>query len=350
MGAARRLAADAGVDALLVWNLANVRWLSGFTGTEASIVIGRDKAFFLTDGRYETQAADEAPDFERRISFDKIALIEKALSECGARRVGFEDETITVGRLAALRDAAGDVEFVRLGDKVDGLRLRKDAREIAIMRRAAWAAEVGFEAAKAALRPGVSESEIALVLETAMRRAGATRPSFDTIVASGGRGALPHGVASGKIIAEGELVVIDFGCVVDGYCSDQTMTIGVGEVEPEARRVYEIVRVAQQAAIDAIRPGVLLRDVDRVARESIAAAGFGDKFTHGLGHGVGIEIHEGPRLTSRSEAVAEPGMVVTVEPGVYLPGRFGVRIEDTVVITESGCDRLTTLDKNYTRV
>ncbi|MCZ7582863.1 MAG: Xaa-Pro peptidase family protein [Deltaproteobacteria bacterium] len=350
MERARALLPVCEVDALLVWNLSNVRYLSGFTGTEGCLVIGASRAFFLSDSRYATQAEDQVDGFDIRIGSDKIKNIAAALGDLGATRVGFEDETLPVARLKAVEDAANGAKFSGVGKRVDALRLRKDPEEIAVMRRAAWAAEVGFKAALAMTRPGVTENELALELEMGMRRAGATKPSFDLIVASGPRGALPHGIASDRRLEDGDMVVFDFGCVLEGYCSDQTVTVALGNVGEEERKVYEIVREAQERALDALRPGVALKDVDHAARDYIDKAGYGAYFGHGLGHGVGLEIHEDPRLSRVSEFVAEPGMVVTVEPGIYLPERFGVRIEDTVVITESGYDKLTSIDKNWMTV
>jgi Xaa-Pro aminopeptidase len=263
----------------------------------------------------------------------------------GARRAGFEDETVTVGRRHALGRAAEAVEWVGVGEALNLLRVRKSPEEIATLKRAAAVAERAWERVRGRLVPGVSERDMAIELEYAMRQEGATGPSFETIVASGPRGALPHGVASDRRIAEGDVVVVDWGCVFEGYCSDQTISVMVGDVGDEARRVYDVVFAAQSAALARLAPGAALREVDAAARDLIAAAGYGDYFGHGLGHGVGLEVHEAPRVAATSEAVAEAGMVVTIEPGVYLPGRFGVRLEDTVAVTADGYERITTLDK-----
>ncbi|MCC6157939.1 MAG: aminopeptidase P family protein [Deltaproteobacteria bacterium] len=347
---ARRILDDQALDALVVWNMVNVRYLSGFTGTEGALVITRDRAQFLTDSRYATQIRDEAPAFEHRIAPAKIANIAAALTDIKAEHVGYEDEILPVARAVALRDSTPGVEWIGLGTRLDALRLRKDPAEIGLMRRAARIAETGLDRALGMLRPGVTERQVALALEFAMREAGASGTSFDTIVASGPRGALPHGVASDRTIGAGEMVTIDFGCVANGYCSDQTVTIGVGHVNGEMRRVYDIVLEAQHRAIDALRPGVSLREVDALARGVIADAGFDEFFGHGLGHGVGMEIHESPRVSGSSEYTAEEGHVVTIEPGIYIPGRFGVRIEDTLVVTQSGCDRITSIDKSWRAV
>ena len=341
---------DLSLDAILVWNLTNVHYLSGFTGSEAALVVSKGKSFFITDSRYTTQASQQVTGFDFRISYEKITLIAEALKEIAAKRIGYEDETLTVSNYRQVSGGTPGAEFIPLSTRVDELRLHKDPEEIAIMRRSAWAAEVGLQNALAILRPGVTEMEVAIELETGMRRAGALKPSFDTIVGSGPRGALPHGTASDKVLEEGEMIVIDFGCILDGYCSDETVTVALGRVGGEERKVYEIVRAAQEAAIAALAPGVSLREVDKVARDYIGNAGFGQYFGHGLGHGVGLEIHEGPRVSTKTEAVAEPGMVVTIEPGIYLPGRFGVRIEDTLLVNESGCEKITSFDKSFRKI
>lgn len=338
------------LDAILVWNLLNVRYLSGFTGTEGALLITRDQCYFLTDFRYETQGRQEAPDFQVRISLDKIDNIVAAIRQSAAKKIGYEDETLSVGRFKALKSALGrTVENARLtplGLGLDALRLHKDEDELELLRRSARMAEEGFARALKTLRPGMKEKEVVTELELGMRLAGASRPSFETIVASGPRGALPHGLASDKVIRNGEMVVIDFGCVYRGYCSDQTITVAVGKIGDEERTVYEIVREAQEIALSKLRPGVPLREVDQAARDHITKAGYGDYFRHGLGHGLGLDIHEAPRLSTRSESLAEPGMVFTIEPGIYLPERFGVRIEDTVVVNATGYERITNLDKS----
>ena len=347
---AMRLLAGTGADAILVWNLPNVRFLSGFTGTEGSLVLGTEKSYFLTDSRYGTQAGEQAPEFELQIQGDKIKNIAAAIKKTGAKKVAFEEETMTVGRMSQLSGALPDVEFLTLGSKLDDLRLRKDEGELDILREAALISEKGFQKALAAIKAGVTEKDVAMELEIGMLRNGAVKPSFDTIVASGFRGALPHGVASMKEIESGDMIVIDFGCVFMGYCSDQTMTVCLGRAGSEESKVYDIVYEAQARALDALKPGKKLKEVDAVAREFIAEAGYGEYFGHGLGHGVGMDIHEEPRLNITSERIAEEGMVVTVEPGIYLPGRFGVRIEDTVVITSDGYQRITNLDKRLIQI
>jgi Xaa-Pro aminopeptidase len=231
------------------------------------------------------------------------------------------------------------------------LREVKDAAEIAAIRHAVEVQEQAFEAVLPLFKPGATEWDLALQLDFEMRRRGALMVSFDTIVASGPRGAMPHGTASDKPLKKGELIVVDWGCIVDGYCSDQTMTVCLGKPKDrEAKKVFEIVQRAQRTCIDGIRPGMNVRDIDKLAREVIVNAGYGDYFGHGTGHSLGLEIHEEPRVSPLGNGTAVPGLVFTVEPGIYLPGRFGVRLEDIVVVTETGADVLTNVKKTWLAV
>ena len=240
------------------------------------------------------------------------------------------------------------MKLARAGQLVERLRVVKDAHEIDLIREAVRVQEEAMEAILPLIAPGATENEIAFALDTEMRRRGASGVSFDTIVGSGPRGAMPHGVASDKKIAAGELVVLDWGCFCNGYCSDQTLTVCVGEPsDRDARKVFAVVHEAQAASLAALRPGVALAEVDRAGRDIIRRAGYGDYFGHGTGHSLGLEIHEEPRANMVSTAKAEPGLVITIEPGIYLPGRFGVRLEDIALVTESGAEPLTTMHKNW---
>jgi Xaa-Pro aminopeptidase len=269
----------------------------------------------------------------------------------GDLRLGIEDQHMAVRTFDRLREALPDsVELVPAGGAVERLREVKDADEVARIRAAAELADAALARTLEDGLAGRTERAVALALEQELRRLGAERPSFDTIVASGAHGALPHAVPRDLEIPHGCLVTIDWGAQLDGYCSDCTRTFAAGEAGERAREVYELVLQAQLAGLDAVRPGVSGRDADAAARELIAAAGFGERFGHGLGHGVGLEIHEAPRLSRTSEATLVAGHVVTVEPGVYLPGELGVRIEDLVLVTDDGCERLNTLPKSLTNV
>jgi len=336
------------LDALLVTNLVNVRYLTGYTGTNgAALVGGRGLRCFVTDFRYATQAEQQVHGFERLIG--QQDLLDDAIAALpeGDIRLGIEDQHMAVRTFDRLREALADsIELIPAGGIVERLRERKDADEVARIRAAAELADAALQHTIEEGLAGRSERGVALALEQEMRRLGAERPSFDTIVASGAHGALPHAVPREDAIAANCLVTIDWGAQLDGYCSDCTRTFAVGEPGERAREVYELVLHAQLAGLDAVRAGVSGRAADAAARELIDAAGFGEHFGHGLGHGVGLEIHEAPRLSRTSDATLASGQVVSVEPGIYLPGELGVRIEDLVLVTDDGCERLNTLSKD----
>jgi Xaa-Pro aminopeptidase len=344
----RALAEDGeGVELLLVTSLVNVRYLTGFTGSNGAALVGPDRRLFLTDFRYDEQAAAEVdPTFERRIVSTSIIEELASLLPGGELRLGFEDRDLTVHQHATLRERLpGTVELIAAGTPVEGLRAVKDAEEIARVRAAC---ELGDAALREILQQGIAgrrEADVALTLEDAMRRLGASAASFDTIVAAGPHGALPHATPREVEIDAGQLVVIDWGAVLDGYCSDCTRTVASGEVGEAARIAYDLVLEAQLAGLEQVRPGVGGRDADGAARRVIDAAGHEQHFGHGLGHGVGLEVHEKPTLSKRSEDVLQVGNVVSCEPGVYVPGELGVRIEDLCVVTPSGREVLTHLPK-----
>ena len=332
---------DSGADAI-----ANVRWLTGFSGTSGLALVGAEQRLFLTDFRYGDRAQAEVDG-----SFERVVASGRLLLELGSRlrgRIGFDDAQTSVANLRKLQAELGDdVELVAAGGLVERLRRRKDEGEIAKIAAAAQIADRAFERiAEQGLR-GRTEREVAREIETVMREAGA-EPAFPAIVAAGENGASPHAEPGEREIAAGELVVVDIGAKLDGYCSDGTRTFASGELEADAREVYELVRSAQRAGLAAVRPGVSGRAADAAAREPIAAAGHGERFGHGLGHGVGLEVHEAPRLSARSEDTLAAGEVVTVEPGVYVPGRFGVRIEDLVVVADEGSRNLSGFPKELT--
>jgi Xaa-Pro aminopeptidase len=335
------------VDVLLVTSLFNVRYMTGYTGSNGLALVGPRTRVFVTDFRYVEQAEQEVdPSYDqRRDQQDLLLALPEALPE-GRVRLGFDDANLTVRRHDKLRELLPDrVELVGVGGLVERLRAIKEPAEIEKIRAATAAADAAFVELLEQGLAGRSERELVTALERAMLERGASRPSFESIVAAGPHGARPHASPRDVKVERGELVVIDWGAEVDGYCSDCTRTVAVGEPGEQARAVYGLVLEAQRAGVDAVRAGVGGREVDAVARRVIEAGGHGDEFGHGLGHGVGIEVHEAPRLSTRSEDELEAGNVVTVEPGVYLPGRLGVRIEDLVVVGEDGCEILTTLDK-----
>ena len=337
----------AGVDVVLVTNLVNVGYLTGYTGSNGLALVGPQTRTFVTDFRYVEQAAEEVdPFFERvRAPQDLIEAIGDALPD-GALRLGFEDAYVSVREHGRLRELLPErAELVPAGNLVEGLRAVKESGEVERIRAATVLADGAFQQVVGGGLIGRTEREVAIALEQEMRTRGAQRPSFDTIVAAGPNGALPHAKPRDRGIAAGELVVIDWGAELDGYCSDCTRTVAAGEPGEDARTAYDLVLAAQRKGVELVRAGADCREVDRLAREVIDAGGHGEHFGHGLGHGVGLEVHEGPRLSQRAEGELHAGNVVTVEPGIYLPGRFGIRIEDLVVVREDGCEILTSVPK-----
>jgi Xaa-Pro aminopeptidase len=342
--------AERELDALVVTNLTNVRYLTGFTGSNGVCVVGAEQRDFVTDFRYVEQVKHEVQDFERiEGKQDLLGDVSERLSG----RVGFEDQHMTVRTHRRLGELVGEgVELVPAGGMVEDLRAVKSADELARVREAAKLADGILEYLRERGLVGRTEREVAVDLEHQMRERGAEEPSFPSIVAAGPNGALPHANPGEARIEQGQLVVVDLGWRLDGYCSDCTRTFATGSLEDEALEVYELVERAQIEALLAIRAGSGCRKVDGVARSIIENAGHGDRFGHGLGHGVGLEVHEAPRLSrlAPEDARLSAGNVVTVEPGVYLPGRFGVRIEDLVVVTDDGCEILSGFPKSLTTV
>lgn len=335
------------LDALIFCARENLRYLSGFTGSDAVLLLTASSSWFLTDSRYTTQARTQVTAErveEYRVQADGVA---SALRTAGVRRIGFESG-LAYGKVSDLRTRGDSTwEWVPLREELEVLRLIKTADEIAAIAAATRLNALAFAEVEPLIQPGAVERELALALEFALKRRGAEEKAFDFIVASGPRGALPHGVASDRRLAAGELVTIDFGCRVAGYHADETVTVALGTVSSEMRRVFDTVLTAHDLALAAIAPGVPLVEIDRIARESIVTAGYGEFFGHGLGHGVGLEVHEAPTVSPRSKAVVQEGMVFTVEPGIYLPDRGGVRIEDMVLVDSAGARVLTRLPKQF---
>ncbi|MFL5891337.1 MAG: aminopeptidase P family protein [Solirubrobacterales bacterium] len=323
---------------------ANLRWLTGFTGTSGLVVIGSEERIFFTDFRYAERAAREvAQDIER-------VVIERGLISDAAKRlhgrVGYDDAHTSVKNLGRLTELAPEgVELVPAGGLVERLRRHKDEAELAAIAEAARLTDQVYEWVFSQDLVGRTERDVMLAIHQRMRELGAEDPSFPAIVGAGENSALPHHESSDREIGAREILLIDMGAIVDGYCSDGTRTVATGELDNETREVYEVVRLAQVESLEAIRKGVSGPEADAVAREKIIAAGYGEEFGHGLGHGVGIQVHEAPRLSKRSEDILAPGDVVTVEPGIYLQGRFGVRIEDLVTVTDNGARNLSTVPK-----
>ena len=342
-----QLLTEEGLDLILVTDLVNVRYLTGYTGSNGLALVGPRTRTFLTDFRYVEQAAEEVdPSYERRLA--PRELLETAVEELpdGAVRLGFEDAALSVRQHGELRSRLPDaVELLAAGSIVERLRAVKDPAEIEAIRAAAAAADEAFQSVIGHGLVGRTEQEVALALEWEMRGRGASGPSFDPIVAAGPHGALPHAQPRDVLIRAGEMVVIDWGAVVAGYHSDCTRTVSAGNPNGDARAIYDLVLEAQLAGLGSVRAGADVRDVDSTARDVIDAGGYGAQFGHGLGHGVGLDIHEEPRLSQRAEGELVAGNVVTVEPGVYLAGQFGIRIEDLTVVTAEGCEILTSVTK-----
>ena len=347
VGRVRALLGESGCDALLVTNLTNVRYLTGFTGSAALLLLLPDELLFVTDGRYQFQSADQlgSEGVEAAFAIGGLAVQQEAVTNAakGVARVGLEANSVSWARQRAMAaDWFPDAELVPTESLVEGLRRVKDAGEIARIAEAARIADAALAEVRSLLPGGISEIDFALALDFAMRRLGADDVSFESIVAGGPNGAKPHARPSDRVIAPGELVVLDFGALIDGYHSDMTRTLCVGEPASEQLvRMWDVVAESQRAGVAAVRSGVPCADIDRACREVIADAGWADAFMHGTGHGVGLDIHEAPAVGATSTDTLETGHVVTVEPGVYLREHGGVRIEDTVVVTEDGCELLT---------
>jgi Xaa-Pro aminopeptidase len=347
------------LDVLLVTHPPNLHYLCGFTGSAGALAVSESRSVFFTDGRYTDQARSEVQGPRIVITrkgplaaaAEWLGSNRRSLAGSGRCRVGFEAEHLTVAArklLAAMLPSGFQLREAE--SLVEAARMVKEPEEIDRIREAVLLGASLFDHALKAIRPGTKETEVAGEMEHAARRAGAEQMAFETIIAAGQRSALPHGRASATPIPAQGFVVCDFGVILAGYCSDMTRTVYVGRPTEDARKMYEAVREAQQAAVAAVRPGVSVGEVDQSARKLLQVKGFGRYFTHSTGHGVGLEVHEAPRVAAGQTDRLQPGMVITIEPGVYIPGKWGVRIEDMVVVTESGCDVLTPTTKELIAV
>ena len=326
------------VDAILVTQLSNVRYLTGFTGSNAQTIVSPSASVFLTDGRYTAQSRHEVPDMDRVTYLDELFdPVAEACRTLGIARLGFEAHHVTVKLLEQLQRKVTGVEFVAVGEPVEHLRWVKDEEERELLREAQACTDRAFEDILERLAIGMTERQVALELEHALRRAGADGLSFESIVAFGEQAAEPHHHPTHRVLEEGDVIKMDFAGLYGGYHADMTRTIAFGAPPAELRKIHDVVREAQQAAIDAVRAGVTSGEIDATARGVVERAGYGEYFTHGLGHGVGLDIHEGPYFRRDGDEVIPAGAVMTVEPGVYVPGLGGVRIEDMVEVGEDGC-------------
>jgi Xaa-Pro aminopeptidase len=337
-----------GADALLVLGLVSIRYLTGFSGSEGALFLTVDDRILICDSRYTLQAKEEAAGCTVVEYASKLDGISTLARERGCRRIAFDAERTSVSVLNALSGAMPDALFLPLADQLDQLRVVKTPAEIKAIEFSAEVASSAFKRLLSFIRPGVSERSLAIELEMMMKRGGADEKAFDFIVASGERGALPHGRPTERVLKSGEFVTIDFGACCNGYHSDETVTVAVGEPDGRLSEVYSVVKKAQALALAAVRPGVECRTLDNIARGHIESCGYGEFFRHGLGHGVGLEIHEKPTLSGRSHETVLEGMIITVEPGIYIPDLGGVRIEDMVLVTADGCRILSSVDKELT--
>jgi len=340
-----------GLDVFIVSSLPNVRYLTGFSGTNGVCIIRKKSAFFLTDGRYVQQSKREIK--AARVVIARNGLFEEAaqlglFKNCGA--VGFESHALTYAQYRTLRKLVSGVSFVSMKDVVEGIALVKEKKEIDHIRAAVGISDRVFKELLHVIKPGVTELDVAAEISYLHKKFGAEKDAFEPIVGSGERGSLPHARASAKKIKHHEFVTLDFGCTVQGYNSDITRTVAVGGASQQSRKLYDVVLDAQLAAIRAARGGIMARDLDAVARDRISARGYGQYFIHSLGHGLGLQVHERPRVSALSKERLKSGSVITIEPGVYIPRFGGVRIEDDVLLTSQGCEVLNKAPKNFMAV
>lgn len=349
--ALRSLLAEKNLDGVIVTKYVNLHYFSGFRGDDTTLVITKDKALLVTDNRYTEQAQKQAPLFE--VVEHKHGLLQKTaelVKKLGCKKVGFEGNAIIYDVYAGLASLLDGVEF-KTPLNLDALRQIKDEEEIGYIRKACVIADKAFEDIVKFIKPGMTEIAVAARLEQVMREAGSEKPSFDTIVASGLRGSMPHGTATEKLIEEGDFVTMDYGAKYEGYCSDITRTVCVGHASDRQREVYNAVLGTQNMVLEAIAPGKSGKEIDAASREFLKKYDLAQYFGHGLGHSLGLEIHEEPRLSPSSTCEhLQPGMLITDEPGVYLPGWGGLRIEDTVLVTKTGSERLTKSNKELVEI
>lgn len=334
----KKYLSDTGVDAFLITHIPNVRYVSGFSGSSAAILITVGNDYFFSDFRYKEQSVVQVKDFDIIINYNADDEFKKIISENGLKSVYFESTHITVDGLERLKKNNPDAEFIPQKLKIEEFTIIKTSDEISLMKKAVDITERVFGSMLDFIKPGMTEKDVSAEISYLQRKYGAEKDAFDPIVASGRRGALPHGIASDKIIKSREMVTLDFGCVYNGFCSDLTRTIAIGKPDEELRKIYNIVLDAQRKAIDSVKAGIRANELDQVSREYISSSGYGEKFGHGLGHGLGIEVHEQPSVSWRSDAILNSGTVITIEPGIYIENLGGVRIEDNVLIKEDGCE------------
>ncbi len=325
------------LDAILITHIPNIRYLSGFSGSSAAVLITKSKSFFITDFRYKDQSNEQVHGFEIRINYNQTDELKIVVESQGLKIIGFEANHLTYGSYDNLSNNFTGVKFVPITEAVEKLTMKKTDDELAKIQKAVDITDETFSRMLEFIKPGMRELDVSAEITYTHKKLGASKDSFDPIVASGWRAALPHGIASNKIIESGDIITLDFGCVYEGFCSDMTRTISAGTPPDEIKKIYQIVLDAQLKAIDAAKAGVSSKSVDTTARDYIASKGYGENFGHGLGHGLGIEVHEMPGLSQRMDMPLVENSVVTIEPGIYIEGLGGVRIEDDIIIKSNKC-------------
>jgi len=337
------------IGGIMIASRYNRYYLSGFTGTNAYLVINKERNILITDSRYIEQAKKQCPDYEI-VNQGKnfYETLQDIFQQISITEIGFEENYITYRQYYDCEKNMKNIKLIPVRNSVEGIREIKDSEEIRKIKKAAQIADETFSHILSYIKPGIVEKEIALEIDYFMKKLGAAELSFETIVASGERSSMPHGVADSREIKDGDTITLDFGCIYEGYCSDMTRTIFVGKAQEKIQDIYKIVLEAQEAALQMLKPGLVCKDIDEMARKIITRYGYGENFGHGLGHSLGLEIHEEPTLSTKSERILEAGMIVTIEPGIYIEGFGGVRIEDLVLITEEGYENLVKSRKEIT--
>jgi Xaa-Pro aminopeptidase len=343
---ARAILGEKDIEGILLFSPENIRYLTGFSGSEGYLLVGRDENLLLVDSRYITQAHEETRGCRISLVDKGIKGVAEHIALLGLRRLGFEAQGISVAFFEQLQERLQEVALIPIKDELTRLRGLKTGEEITVMKRAVQVAEEAWKKVLEMVKPGAREDEVALELEYRMKKEGAEGVAFDCIVAAGPRTALPHAQPTQRALEKGDFVLFDFGSQYRGYCSDETCTVIVGRATEDQKRIYGIVKDAHDRAIERVRPGVRLAEIDAAARGHIDQAGHGEHFGHGTGHGVGLAVHEWPAVGKDSQDVAEEGMVFTIEPGIYIPDWGGVRIEDMVVVAADGCEVLTGIPKD----
>jgi Xaa-Pro aminopeptidase len=328
------------LDAFYITHIPNIRYITGFSGSSAYVIITKNKDYFLTDFRYKEQSSKQVKGFEIVVNYQATEEMKKIFAAEGFKRVAFESTHMTVNGLEILQQSFPGVEFVPVAERIEKLTMIKTPEEMSMIKKAIEITDRTFSKMLEIIKPGMAEKDVSAEISYWHKKFGADKDSFDPIVASGWRGCLPHGIASDKVIESGEMVTLDFGCIYNGFCSDLTRTISVGEPSDEMKKIYGIVLDSQMKAISSAKEGVTTKELDGVARSYISDKGYGEKFGHGLGHGLGIEVHEMPSVSQRMDIKLPAGVVVTIEPGIYVENLGGVRIEDDIMITQNGCEVL----------